>query len=326
MNTPARPDDIPTYEAVAQASRVLNGKAHRTPILTSRTFDELTGASVFFKPENLQRSGSFKFRGAYNAIAHLGDEERRRGVLAYSSGNHAQGIALAGQLQGVETAIVMPNNAPAVKLAATAGYGAEIIRYDPAATTREALATEIGAERGSTIIPSYDHPHVIAGQGTAGVELFEDAGPLDVLLVCLGGGGLLSGCALAAGALSPGCRVVGVEPAAADDAARSFRSGTLHTVHNPDTIADGARTPFLGRYTFHTVLDLASDIVTVTDDELIDAMGFLWERMKLVVEPTGALATAALLTGKVKAPGQRVGVLISGGNLDVKPLLRGVGR
>jgi threo-3-hydroxy-L-aspartate ammonia-lyase len=279
--------------------------------------DERTGASVFFKCESFQRAGAFKFRGAYNALSQLTPEERARGVLTFSSGNHAQAIALAGRLLGVPTSIVMPADAPAVKLTATRGYGGEVITYDRARESREELGRRLAAERGLVVIPPYDHAHVIAGQGTAARELLEDVGPLDLLLAPCGGGGLLSGSALSARALSPGCRVIGVEPERADDATRSFRTRTLHTVTNPDTIADGARTPSLGSLTFPLVLQHVDDMITVSDEAIVRAMRVLWERMKLVVEPTGALAAAALLEGAVAANGRRVGVILSGGNVDL---------
>jgi threonine dehydratase len=305
------------YDDVARAHQRLAGQARRTPALTSATVDALTGAQVFFKCENLQRMGAFKFRGAFNALAQLSDEEKRRGVIAYSSGNHAQAVALAGRMLGIAATIVMPADAPRVKLEATRGYGAEIVTYDPKTEDREALARALSVKRGFTVIPPYDHPHIVAGQGTAAKELIEDAGPLDALLVPCGGGGLLSGCALAASALSPGCHVIGVEPAAGDDATRSFRSKTLQTVHNPDTIADGARTPSLGQVTFPLVLQYVSDMLTVDDAALLKSMFFLWERMKLVVEPTGALGACALLEKHFDAKGLRVGVVLSGGNVDL---------
>jgi threonine dehydratase len=261
--------------------------------------------------------GAFKFRGAYNALSQLSADEKRRGVIAHSSGNHAQAIALSGRMLGVPATIVMPLDAPKVKLDATRGYGAEVVTYDPQTESREELAKRIGAERGLTLVPPYDHPHIVAGQGTAAKELIEDAGPLDLLLAPCGGGGLLSGCAIAAKHLNPDCRVIGVEPAAGDDATRSFRSKTLHSVRNPDTIADGARTPSLGRITFPLVLANVDDMLTVTDDELLKSMFFLWERMKMLVEPTGALAACALLERKLEAKGKRVGVVISGGNVDL---------
>ena len=289
-------------------------------MLTSRSVNERTGAEVFFKAENFQRAGAFKFRGAFNALSLVAENRRSKGVVAFSSGNHAQAVALAGRLLGIPATIVMPQDAPAVKIAATRGYGAEIVLYDRLVTDREVLARAIAGERGLTLIPPFDHPHIIAGQGTAAKELIEDAGRLDYLLVCCGGGGLLSGCAIAAAALSPDCKVIGVEPAAGDDATRSFKTGTLQTVHNPDTIADGARTSSLGRITFPLVMRYVHDMLTVSDEELIRSMRYLWERMKIVVEPTGALASAALLEGKLKAPGARIGVILSGGNADLKAL------
>jgi len=305
-----------TYDDVARAHERIKAEAHRTPVLSSATVDALTGAKVFFKPENLQRMGAFKFRGAYNALSQLSADEKKRGVVAFSSGNHAQAVALAGKLLGVPRIIVMPADAPKVKVDATGGYGAEIVLYQEN-QNREELARNISSERGLTLIPPYDHPHVVAGQGTAAKELIEDAGPLDLLLVPCGGGGLLSGCALAARHLNPGCRVIGVEPAAGDDATRSFRTKTLQTVKNPDTIADGARTPSLGKVTYPLVMRYVDDMLTVTDDELLKSMFFLWERMKIVVEPTGALAACALFEKKLDAKGKRVGVVLSGGNVDL---------
>lgn len=320
----AEPEAAPLgvdFDDVLAAAERLQGVAHRTLVATSRTVNGRTGARVFFKCEGLQRAGAFKFRGAYNALSRLDGEQKARGVLTYSSGNHAQALALAGQLLGVPTTIVMPQDAPAVKLEATRGYGGEVQTYDRQRENREALGARLAAERGLHVIPPYDHPDVIAGQGTAAKELIEDAGPLDLLLVPCGGGGLLSGSAISAAALSRGCRVIGVEPAAADDATRSFKTGTLQTVHNPDTIADGARTPSLGRLTFPLVRRYVHDMVTVQDDQLLRAMFFLWERLKLVVEPTGALAAAALLEGIVEAKGAHVGVILSGGNADLAALL-----
>ena len=305
-----------TFDDVARAHERIKGKAHRTPVLSSATVDALTGATVFFKPENLQRMGAFKFRGAYNALSQLSADEKKRGVVAFSSGNHAQAVALAGRLLGVPRVIVMPADAPKVKVDATKGYGAEVVLYEKN-QDREEVARKISSERGLSLIPPYDHPHIIAGQGTAAKELIEDAGPLDLLLVPCGGGGLLSGCALAAKHLNPGCRVIGVEPAAGDDATRSFRTKTLQTVKNPDTIADGARTPSLGKITYPLVMRYVDDMLTVTDAELLKSMFFLWERMKIVVEPTGALAACALLEKKLDAKGKRVGVVLSGGNEDL---------
>ena len=307
-----------TYAEVAAAHERIRAEVRRTPVLTSATIDARTGATVHFKCENFQRMGAFKFRGAYHALSQLDVEQGSRGVVAFSSGNHAQAVALAGRLLGVPTVIVMPHDAPKVKLAATRGYGAEIVIYDPRRDDRQKIAQSLAAERGMTLIPPFDHPHIAAGQGTAAKELIEDAGPLDLLLVPCGGGGLLSGCAVAAKHLAPGCRVVGVEPAAGDDGARSFRSRSLVTIATPDTIADGARTTSLGpRVTFPTILEAVDDFLTVTDEELLRAMFYLWERMKIVVEPTGALAACALLEGKLDARGLKVGVVISGGNVDL---------
>ncbi len=305
------------YEDIVAAALRIAGQAHRTPVLTSASVNERTGALVFLKCENLQRMGAFKFRGAYNALARLTPEARARGVLAYSSGNHAQAVALAGRELGVAATIVMPQDAPAVKLEATRAYGAQVVLYDPKTTNRERLASEIAASRGLTLIPPYDHPDVIAGQGTAAKELIEDIGPLDYLFVPCGGGGLISGSALAAAALSPGCRVIGVEPEAGDDATRSFRTGTLQSCSNPDTIADGARTASLGRLTFPMVLALVSDMTTVGDAALLRTMRYLMERMKIVVEPTGALGAAGMFESGYELAGKRVGVIISGGNLDL---------
>jgi threonine dehydratase len=310
-----------TFDDVAEAARRLQGVAHRTPVATSRTLDERLGASLFLKCENVQRVGAFKFRGAYNAIAKLSPEERERGVLTYSSGNHAQAVALASRLLGVSATIVMPENAPTAKREATEGYGARIVPYDPAKERREDVAERLRRKDQPHLIPPYDHPDVIAGQGTAARELLEDVGALDLLLVPCGGGGLLSGSALSARRLSPGCRVVGIEPEAGDDATRSFRTGILHTVDNPPTIADGARTPSLGKLTFPLVLQNVDDMVTVADDDLVRAMRFVWERMKLVVEPTGVLALAAAMEGKVDVAGRRVGVVLSGGNVDLATAL-----
>jgi len=307
------------YADVEAAAGRLEGVAHRTPIATSSQFDALTGAQAYFKCENLQRMGAFKFRGAYNALQTLPPEARRRGVVAFSSGNHAQAVALAGHLLGIPAVIVMPADAPAVKVAATRAYGAEVIFYDRAAgQSREAVAGRIASERGATVIPPFDHAAVIAGQGTAAKELLEDIGALDALVVPCGGAGLLSGSSVAATHLSPGIRVIGVEPEAGDDAARSFRTRTLQRVENPQTIADGARTQSLGDLTFPLVLEHVHDIVTVSDAEIVEAMRFLWERMKLVVEPTGALAAAAVLAARVPVRGQRVGIILSGGNVDLK--------
>jgi len=306
-----------TYDDIAAAHERIKAQARRTPVMTSRQVDELTGASVFFKCENLQRMGAFKFRGAYNALSLLSPDEKRRGVLAFSSGNHAQAVALAGQLLKVKTTIVMPEDAPKVKLEATRGYGGEVVTYGKG-ENREALAKRLSEERNLTLIPPFDHPHIVAGQGTAAKELIEDAGALDVLLVPCGGGGLISGCAIAARHLSPDCRVIGVEPAAGDDATRSFKEKKLVKIEVPDTIADGARTTSLGAVTFPLLMKYVNDMLTVTDEELLRTMFWLWERMKLVVEPTGALAACAVLQKKLNLEKRRVGVILSGGNVDLR--------
>jgi threonine dehydratase len=314
---PAADTTLPTIDDVLSAAAQIAGAAHKTPVITSRTIDKRTGAHVFFKCENLQRAGAFKFRGAYNALSRLSPAERQRGVVTFSSGNHAQAIALAGQVLGIPRVIVMPADAPAVKIEATRGYGGEVVLYDREREDREEIGGRLARERGLTVIPPYNHPHIIAGQGTAALELIAEVGPLDFLCAPCGGGGLLSGSALAANATSPGCRVIGVEPAAGDDAARSFRTKTLQTVHNPKTIADGARTPSLGPLTFALILQHVSDIVTVEDPALLKTMFYLWERLKLIVEPTGALAATAVLEGVIPVRGARVGVILSGGNVDL---------
>jgi threonine dehydratase len=306
-----------TFADVAAAHERIKPYARRTPVLTSATIDALTGARVHFKCENFQRMGAFKFRGAYNALAQLSPAQQKQGVVAFSSGNHAQAVALAGRLLGVPAVIVMPTDAPQVKLVATRGYGAEVVSYDASNEDRAKIAETLAAERGLTLIPPFDHPHILAGQGTAAKELIEETGPLDILMVPCGGGGLLSGCSIAARHLSPRCRVIGVEPAAGDDGLRAFRSGKLETIRLPDTIADGARTTSLGKITFALLRKNVDDFLTVTDEELLQWMFFLWERMKIVVEPTGALAAAALLQGKIDAQGRKVGIVISGGNVDL---------
>lgn len=308
---------LPTPADVESAAHQIAGIAHRTPVATSRLIDDRAGAHIFFKCENLQRAGAFKFRGAYNALSRLSPDEARRGVVTFSSGNHAQAIALAGQVLDIPRVIVMPSDAPGVKRRATEGYGGEVVAYDRDREDREEIGRCLARDRGLTLVPPYDHPHIIAGQGTAARELFEDVGPLDVLFVPCGGGGLLSGSALAARAMSPDCKVIGVEPAAGDDATRSFRTRQLQTVNNPKTVADGARTPSLGTLTFPLVLEYVSDMATVDDPTLLRTMFFLWERLKLVVEPTGALGAAAALSGAYPIGGKRVGVILSGGNVDL---------
>ncbi|NHN86495.1 threo-3-hydroxy-L-aspartate ammonia-lyase [Acetobacter musti] len=308
---------IPCPDDVRAAADRLAGLAHRTPVLTSRTFDERTGARLFFKAETFQRTGAFKFRGAANAIARLTEAQRRRGVVAFSSGNHAQAIALAAKLAEVPAVIVMPADAPAIKRAATEGYGAEIVSYDRYTEDRQAIGNRLADERGLTLIPPFNHPDVIAGQGTAALELLEETGPLDLLLAPLGGGGLLGGTALAAALLSPGCTVIGVEPEAGNDGQQSLAAGRIVTIPVPQTLADGAQTTALGDLTFAILRELVSQIVTATDAQLLRVMRALAERMKLVVEPTGCLAAAAALEGIVDVRGKRVGVILSGGNVDV---------
>jgi len=310
-----------TYEDVIAAGARIDGVAHRTPVLTSTTANDRTGGELFFKAENLQRMGAFKFRGAYNAIAQFTPDQEAGGVLAFSSGNHAQAIALAGKLLGVTAVILMPEDAPAMKIEATRGYGAEVILFNRYSQDREELARELAAKRGLTLIPPFDHPHIIAGQGTAAKELIEEVGQLDLLVVPLGGGGLLAGSALAAHALSPSCRVVGVEPEAGNDGQQSLRSGQIVHIDTPKTIADGAQTQHLGRYTFGIIRELVSDIETVSDDQLRETMAFFANRMKIVVEPTGCLAAAAVLCGALDVRDQRVGIIVSGGNTDIARML-----
>lgn len=305
-----------TFDDVQAAARRLDGVAHRTPVITGRSLDEATGAGrVLLKAENLQRIGAFKFRGAYNAVASLSAEERRGGVATVSSGNHAQALSLAARLHEIPAVILMPEDAPAGKLAATRGYGAEIVPFDRYSVDRDALLAELVAERGLTPIHPYDDYAVMAGQGTAALELIEDAGPLDVLLVCLGGGGLLSGCATATAALSPDTRIIGVEPETGDDFVRSLAAGERVRIDVPRTIADGQQLPIPGELTFPVVKALVDEVVTVSDEEIVAAMKLLFERAKTVAEPSGACAFAALLAGKVDAAGLRVGVTISGGNI-----------
>jgi threonine dehydratase len=306
-----------SYADIEAAAQRLRGVAHRTPVLTSRTANERTRAELFFKCENMQRMGAFKFRGAYNALAQFTPEQRKRGVLAFSSGNHAQAIALSARLLGMPAVIVMPQDAPKQKIEATRGYGAEVVLYDRYTEDREALSARIAGERGMTLIPPYDHPHVMAGQGTAAKELFEQVGSLDLLLVCVGGGGLISGCAVAARQLAPHCAVIGVEPAAGNDVQRSLRQGEIVHIEVPRTIADGAQTQHAGRLTFPVIKELVRDIATVSDAALIRTLRFFAERMKIVVEPTGCLAAAAALEGAVPVAGKRVGVIVSGGNIDL---------
>jgi threonine dehydratase len=302
-----------TYEDIAAAHERIKPHAVRTPVLSSAAIDAATGAKVFFKCENLQNMGAFKFRGAYNALAQL---KGPQGVIAFSSGNHAQAVALAARMLGMKAVIVMPADAPKVKLEGTRGYGAEVITFEKG-VDREALTRKIAGERGLTLIPPFNHPHVVAGQGTAAKELFEETGPLDYFLVPVGGGGLISGCAIAAKHLAPKCRVIGVEPAAGNDVFLSFKNKKITKIDVPDTIADGARTQAPGDITFPLILQNVDDMLTVTDGELLRAMFTLWERLKTIVEPTGALAACALFEKKLDASGRRVGVLLSGGNVDL---------
>lgn len=307
----------PTYEDVVSAAQRLDGIAHRTHVLRSNMADELLGTQVFFKCENQQRTGSFKFRGAYNTLSRFTDEQRERGVLAFSAGNHAQAIALSARLLDMPAVIVMPEDAPAAKMAATREYGAQVVTYDRYTENREAISQRLAQERGMALVPPFDHPHVIAGQGTAAREFLEEMPDLDYLFVCVGGGGMLAGSLLAAEALAPNCRVVGVEPEAGNDGQQSFRTGQLMQIPTPHTIADGAQTRSLGHITYPIIQRLAEDIVTATDEQLVEALRFFAERMKLVVEPTGALAFAGARHGSVDVHGAKVGILISGGNVDM---------
>ena len=308
---------LPTYDDVLAAAARIDGQAHRTPVWTSRTADAALGARVFFKCENFQRMGAFKFRGAFNALARFDAAQRQAGVVAFSSGNHAQGVALAARLLGIPATIVMPADAPPTKVAATRGYGAEVVHYDRYTDDREAITRQLAEDRGLTLIPPYDHADVIAGQGTAAKELFDEVGPLDALFVCLGGGGLLSGSALAARALAPACKIYGVEPEAGNDAQQSFRSGRIVHIDTPRTIADGAQTQHLGALTFEIIRRDVDDILTVTDAQIVDSMRFFAERRKMIVEPTGCLGHAALQDMAPALAGLRVGVIVSGGNVDL---------
>jgi len=313
---------LPTYDDVIAAAARIEGHAHRTPVLTSRTADAETGASLFFKCENLQRMGAFKFRGAFNALSRFDAAQRRAGVVAFSSGNHAQAIALSASILGMPSTIVMPDDAPAAKVAATQGYGGIVIRYDRYREDREAIGRRLAEKHGMTLIPPYDHADVIAGQGTAAKELLEETGPLDALFVCLGGGGLLSGSALAARALAPDCKIYGVEPEAGNDGQQSFRSGAIVHIDTPKTIADGAQTQHLGRITFEIIRRDVDDVLTASDAELVESMRFFAARMKMVVEPTGCLGFAAARKMRSELEGRRVGVIVSGGNVDLNAYAR----
>ncbi len=316
------PHSLPTYADVQAAALRLDGYAHKTPVMSSRTVNEAFGAEVFFKCESFQRMGAFKFRGAFNALSRFSDEQRRAGVVAFSSGNHAQAIALSAQLLGMPATIVMPHDAPASKMAATKGYGGKVITYDRHKEDREQISRDLVRQHGYTLVPPYDHPDVIAGQGTAAKELFEEIGVLDALFVPLGGGGLLSGSALSARALAPHCKVYGVEPEAGNDGQQSFRSGTIVHIATPKTIADGAQTQHLGNYTFPIIRRDVEDVLTVSDAELVDRMGFAAQRMKLVLEPTGCLGFAAAKKMAPQLAGKRIGVVLSGGNVDLDSFFR----
>jgi threonine dehydratase len=309
---------LPSYDDVAAAARRIQGHAHRTPVLTSRTLDEALGARVFLKCENLQRMGAFKFRGAFNALSRFSPAQRKAGVVAFSSGNHAQAIALAARLLEIPATIVMPHDAPAAKVAATKGYGGQVVVYDRYTEDREQIGRDVAERHDLTLIPPYDHADVLAGQGTAAKELFEEAGPLDALFVPLGGGGLLSGTALSTRALSPDCTLYGVEPEAGNDGQQSLRAGRIVHIDTPKTIADGAQTQHLGSITFPIIQRDVNDILTASDAELVDAMGFLATRMKLVVEPTGCLGLAAARQKGEELRGRRVGIILSGGNVDMQ--------
>ena len=307
----------PTYDDIVAAAGRIRGHAHKTPVLTSSTVNEELGAEVFFKCENFQRMGAFKFRGAFNALSNFSAEQRKAGVVAFSSGNHAQAIALSARLLGMPATIVMPHDAPAAKVAATKGYGGNVVIYDRYTEDREAIGRTLADKHGMTLIPPYDHPDVLAGQGTAAKELFEEVGELDAFFVPLGGGGLLSGSALSTRALSPRCKLFGVEPEAGNDGQRSLRTGAIVHIDTPRTIADGAQTQHLGNITFPIIQRDVDDILTVSDPELVDCMGFLASRMKIYVEPTGCLGFAAARQRKADLKGQRIGVLVSGGNVDL---------
>ena len=309
---------LPTFQDVVSASDRIRGHANRTPVMTSRTVDGEFEAEVFFKCENFQRAGAFKFRGAFNALSKFDEHQRRAGVVAFSSGNHAQAVALSAALLGIPATIVMPHDAPSAKVAATKGYGGKVVVYDRYKEDRERIGRDLAARDWLTLIPPYDHPDVVAGQGTAAMELIEEAGPLDALFVCLGGGGLLAGSALAARALASRCKVYGVEPEAGNDGQQSFRAGFIVHIDTPKTIADGAQTQHLGEYTFPIIRRDVEDVLTVSDSQLVDSMRFLAARMKIIVEPTGCLGFAAARERKAHLRGKKIGVLLSGGNIDLE--------
>jgi threo-3-hydroxy-L-aspartate ammonia-lyase len=314
MNQPV----LPTFADVLAAAERIKGHAHRTPVLRSTTADALLGAQVFFKCENFQRMGAFKFRGGFNALARFTSEQRAKGVVAFSSGNHAQAIALSAKILNLPAVIVMPIDAPASKIAATKEYGAEVVLFDRYTEDREAIGKRLALERGLTLIPPFDHFDVIAGQGTAAIELIEEVGELDYFFTCLGGGGLISGCALAVRALSPQCKIYGVEPLTGNDVQQSFRAGKPIKIEVPNTIADGAQTQLVGKLTFPIIQRDVTDVLTATDAQLIESMRFFAERMKMIVEPTGALGFAGAWKSGLPIAGKRVGILISGGNVDIE--------
>lgn len=305
------------FADIQAAAARIRGVAHRTPVLSSRTLDAMLGCSVFMKAENLQRMGAFKFRGGYNAVNALSDTLRARGVVAFSSGNHAQAVALAAQLHGCRATIVMPHDTPSLKLAATRGYGAEVILYDRYKEDRAAIATALVQERNATLIPPFDYLPVMAGQGTAALELIEDTGPLDALIVCAGGGGFLSGCAVAAKHLLPQIDVFGAEPLRGNDLQQSLRAGKIVSIDVPRTVCDGQQTQAVGKHPFEVIQALVKDVLTATDPQVVDAMRYVFERMKLVLEPSGACALAALISHREQFRGQRVGITLSGGNIGL---------
>ncbi len=321
ITTSKGPASVVFDDVIAAAGR-LEGVVHRTPVLTSRTLDQRAGCRVFLKCENFQRAGAFKIRGAFNAMSQLGGEEQRSGVITYSSGNHAQAIALAGSLLDVPTLVVMPDNAPPVKVEATKAYGAEVVFYNPDAEEREEVAEKLRADKGMTLIPTFDHHHVIEGQGSAALEMIEQVGELDLMLTPCGGGGLLSGSAIALKGRQPTARIIGVEPEGADNGNRAYRSGKIDRVEQPRTFADGLRPKALGEHTFHIIRRCVDHMVTVSEHEIRTTLEFLWSRMKLVVEPSGAVGLAPLFHGRLGASGSRVGVIISGGNADIDAVAR----
>lgn len=308
---------IPTYKDVAEAHQRILPYLNKTPVLTSRTINELTGAQFYFKCENFQRMGAFKFRGAMNALSQFNDQQCKNGVVTFSSGNHAQAIALSAKLLGIPATIIMPEDAPKAKMEATKGYGGRVITYNRYTEDREEIGQQLAQKEGLTLIPPYDHPHIIAGQGTATKELFDEVGELDMLFVPLGGGGLLSGSLLSTKALSPQCKIYGVEPLAGNDGQQSLRKGEIIHIDTPKTIADGAQTQHLGNYTFEIIRNNVDDILTATDEELISAMQFYAQRMKIIVEPTGCLSLAAARQFGDKLKGKKIGIIISGGNVDI---------